>query len=53
MRQPGNLSVLREEGLEMVCFSCGRSGHGVSRCPQIDIDFPFFLPGWSVEHRDG
>ena len=51
--QPGNLSILRTEGLEMVCFSCGRLGHGVSRCPRIDIDFPFLLSGWSVEHRDG
>ena len=37
----------------MVCFSCGWSGHGVSRCPRIDIDFPFLLPGWLVEHRAG
>ena len=36
----------------MVCFSYGRSGHGVSRCPSW---FPLFVagivggtPGWSV-----
>ena len=22
-------------------------------CPHIDIDVPFLLPGWSIEHRDG
>ena len=37
----------------MVCFSCGRSGHGVSRCPQLDEKFSYLLPGWSVERRDG
>ena len=25
----------------LVCFSCGRSGHGMTRCPQMDETFPF------------
>ena len=53
MGQQRNLPVSRVEGSEMVCFLSGRLGHGVSRCPRIDVDFPFMLPGWSVEHRDG
>ena len=28
-----------------VCFSCGLSGHGVSRCSRMDTAFPFLLPG--------
>ena len=48
-----NLSLKKTEGMTMVCFSCGRSGHGVSRCLQIDASFPFLLPGWSIELRDG
>ena len=24
-----------------VCFSCGRPGHGVNRCSQVDTSFPF------------
>ena len=29
-----------------VCFSCGRQGHGVNRCSQMDTSFPFL-------HQDG
>ena len=36
-----------------MCFSCGRQGHGVNRCSQIDTSFPFLPPGWSVDVRNG
>ena len=36
-----------------VCFSCGRPGHGVNRCSQVDTSFPFLSHGWSVDVRDG
>ena len=36
-----------------VCFSCGRQGHGVNRCSQVDTSFPFLPPGWSVDVRNG
>ena len=36
-----------------VCFSCGRQGHGVNRCSQVDISFPFLPQGWSVNVRNG
>ena len=36
----------------MVCFSCGRPGHGVKRCSRVDTYFPFLPQGWSVEVRD-
>ena len=29
-----------------VCFSCGRQGHGVNRCSQVDTSFPFLPQGW-------
>ena len=32
------------------CFSCG---HGVNRCPRLDRYFPYKMPGWSVDVRDG
>ena len=35
------------------CFSCGRQGHGVNRCSQVDTSFPFLPPGWSVDVRNG
>ena len=34
---------------EVKCFSCGKSGHSVTRCPTFDIGFPFILPGWKAE----
>ena len=36
-----------------VCFSCGRPGHGVNRCSQVDTSFPFLSPGWLVDVRNG
>ena len=36
-----------------VCFSCGRQGHGVNRCSQMNTSFPFLPPGWSVDVRNG
>ena len=36
-----------------VCFLCGRQGHGVNRCSQVDTSFPFLSQGWSVDVRDG
>ena len=36
-----------------VCVSCGRPGHGVNRCAQVDISFPFLSPGWSVDVTNG
>ena len=37
----------------MMCFSCGRPGHGVNRCSRVDTSFLFLPQGWSVEVRDG
>ena len=25
----------------LVCFSCGKAGHGVSQCPELNETFPF------------
>ena len=38
-----------DEGDRGQCFSCGFFGHGVDRCPRLDIYFPYKTPGWSVE----
>ena len=34
---------------EVKCFLCGKSGHSATRCPTLDITFPFLLPGWRAE----
>ena len=44
---------VRRDWTSVVCFSCGKPGHGVSRCPQLDETFPYMLPGWSAEKVDG
>ena len=36
-----------------VCFSCGRQGHRVNRCSQVDTFFTLLPPGWSVNVRNG
>ena len=37
----------------VVCFSCGRPGHGVNRCSRVDTSFLFLLLGWLVDIWDG
>ena len=38
---------------DVVCFSCGKAGHGANRCPTLDETFPFMLPGWKAESTPG
>ena len=44
--QPG---PVRRDWATVVCFSCGKPGHGVTRCPALNEAFPFMLPGWKAE----
>ena len=36
-----------------MCFSCGKSGHAATRCPNLDESFPFMQPGWQAEKTPG
>ena len=38
-----------ETGVTWVCFSCGKSGHAATRCPNLNDSFPFMQPGWRAE----
>ena len=35
---------IRRYWATVVCFSCGKAGHGVGRCPELNETFPFMLP---------
>ena len=37
----------------MVCFSCGKSGHAATHCPNLNESFPFMQPGWRAEKTPG
>ena len=36
---------IRRDWATIVCFSCGKSGHGVGRRPELNEIFPYMLPG--------
>ena len=40
---------LRRNWADVKCFSCGKPGHSATRCPTLDVTFPFILPGWKAE----
>ena len=48
--QPGSM---RRNWTTVVCFSCGKAGHGATRCPDLNEAFPLMLPGWRTEKVGG
>ena len=45
-RPPPRQQPTRRDWTDVVCFSCGKSGHTATRCPNLDEPFPFLQPGW-------
>ena len=37
----------------MLCFSCVKSGHAATRCPNLNDSFPFMQTGWQTEKTPG
>ena len=52
-RQPPRQRPMRRDWTDVVCFSCGKSGHTVTRCPNLNEAFPFLQPGWRTEKTPG
>ena len=44
---------IRRDWNTVVCFSCGKVGHSVTRCPTLDESFSFMFPGWTAEKTGG
>ena len=38
---------------DVLCFSCGKSGHAATRCPNLNDSLPFMQPGWQTEKTPG
>ena len=44
---------VRRDWNGVMFFSCGKSGHAATRCPNLDEGFPFMLPRWRAEKTPG
>ena len=43
--------IARRDWSSVLCFSCGKYGHGLGKCRRLDVTFPFMGPGWSADKR--
>ena len=52
-RQPPRQRPSRRDWSDVMGFSCGKSGHAATHCPNFNESFPFLQPGWQTEKTPG
>ena len=52
-RPPQRQRPARRDWSDVVCFSCEKSGHAATPCPNLNDSFPFMQPGWRAEKMSG
>ena len=52
-RQPPKQRPVRRDWSDVICFSCGKTGHAATRCPDYNDSLPFLQPGWQKEKTPG
>ena len=52
-RPPRRQRPARRDWSDVLCFSCVKSGHAATRCPNLNDSFPFMQPGWQTEKTPG
>ena len=52
-RQSPRQRLVRRDWSEAICFSCGKTGHPATRCPDYNDSLPFMQPGWQKEKTPG
>ena len=52
-RQTPKQRPVRRDWSEVICFSCGKTGHPGTRCPDNSDSLQFLQPGWQKEKTPG
>ena len=52
-RRPPRRQRPARDWSDVLCLSCGKSGHAATRCPNLNDSFPFMQPGWQTEKTPG
>ena len=52
-RQPAKQRPVQRGWSDVICFSCRKTGHAATRCPDYSDSLPFLQPGWQKKKTLG